>query len=225
MKYICCILIGYLIGAFNPSYLIAKIRGFDIRTKGSGNAGASNALILFGKAFGILCAVLDIAKAYFAIYLAQCLFPQVQYAFAISGVACIAGHIFPWYMGFKGGKGLACLGGMILYFDRTVFLIMLIGAVLIALITDYICVVPVVASISFPIVYCVMKNDIPGAGILTIVTAIILFKHLENFKRIRLGTEIHLSYLWKPEEEIDRMKDILDETDAEIETHFSCRKN
>ena len=60
MKYIFCILIGYLIGAINPSYFIAKLRGFDIREKGSKNAGASNALILFGKVLGVGCALFDL---------------------------------------------------------------------------------------------------------------------------------------------------------------------
>ena len=66
MKMLACVLIGYLVGTVNPSYLIAKKRGVDIRKKGSGNAGASNAMIVFGKVIGILCAVLDIAKAFFA---------------------------------------------------------------------------------------------------------------------------------------------------------------
>ena len=63
MEYIHCAVMGYLIGTINPSYIIAKIKGFDIRKKGSGNAGASNALILFGKIMGVICALLDIAKA------------------------------------------------------------------------------------------------------------------------------------------------------------------
>ena len=106
MEYICCGLIWYFIGTINPSYFIAKRRGFDIRTKGSGNAGASNALILFGKLLGIICALLDIAKAYLAILLTEALFPEFRYAYAITGVACVIGHIFPFYMKFKGGKGL-----------------------------------------------------------------------------------------------------------------------
>ncbi len=78
MKYVLCILIGYLIGAINPSYIIAKIRGFDIREKGSKNAGASNALILFGKVLGIGCALFDIAKATFAIGFAESYFPSLH---------------------------------------------------------------------------------------------------------------------------------------------------
>ena len=110
MKYVLCILIGYLMGSINPSYIIARLRGFDIREKGSQNAGASNALILFGKVIGIGCALFDIAKAAFAIWLCETLFPEFAYSYAVTGVACIVGHSFPFYMKFKGGKGLACLG-------------------------------------------------------------------------------------------------------------------
>ena len=99
-------MIGYFIGAVNPSYIIAKIRGFDIRDKGSHNAGASNAVILLGKTIGVLCALLDIAKTVFAIWLAQKLMPEFTWGYAVTGVACALGHIFPFYMKFKGGKGL-----------------------------------------------------------------------------------------------------------------------
>ena len=78
MKYVFCILIGYLIGAINPSYIIAKLRGFDIREKGSKNAGASNALILFGKVLGIGCALFDIAKATLPYGFAESCFPSLH---------------------------------------------------------------------------------------------------------------------------------------------------
>lgn len=224
MEFIYCGLIGYLIGTVNPSYLMAKKRGFDIRTKGSGNAGASNALILFGKAIGVVCALLDIAKAYLAVYLTRRLFPDFEYAFAVTSASCIMGHVFPWYMKFKGGKGLACLGGVILFFDPVVFLIMLSVAVVIALIADYICVVPVAAAITFPIIYGCMEADFVGACILAVVAVAIVIKHIENFRRIANGTEIHLSYLWKPKAEVDRLKATLNKTDAEVEDHFSVTK-
>ncbi len=220
MEYICCSIIGYLIGAVNPSYLIAKKKGFDIRTKGSGNAGASNALILFGKLLGVLCALLDIAKAYFAILLTEALFPEFRYAFAITGVACVIGHTFPLYMRFKGGKGLACLGGIVLYFNWKVFLIMLAGAIVIALVTDYICFVPLTASFAFPFIYGFMERDMYGSVILALITAVTIVKHIENLHRIKNGTEMHLSFLWKPVAEIERLKSNLSEDTAEIDSHF-----
>jgi len=204
MKYVLCILIGYLIGAINPSYIIAKLRGFDIREKGSKNAGASNALILFGKVLGIGCALFDIAKAAFAIWLCGKLFPELTYSFAVTGVACILGHVFPFYMNFKGGKGLACLGGMILSFDWRVFLIMLAAEIIVAIVTDYICFVPLTASAVFPIVYGIMRQDARGALIISLILPLMIYKHKENLKRIKQKTEMPFSFLWKKEKALEK---------------------
>ena len=207
MKYILCVLIGYLIGAINPSYIIGKIRGVDIRQKGSKNAGASNALILFGKVLGIGCALFDIAKATFAIWLCGKLFPELTYSFAITGVACILGHVFPFYMKFRGGKGLACLGGTILAFDWRVFLILLAVEIVIVLLGKYICFVPMTASVIFSVVYGVMRKDILGALLFFGASVIICLKHIENVKRILAGKELRISYLWNRSKEAERLKE------------------
>ena len=206
MKYLLCVLIGYLFGTINPSYIIAKIRGFDIREKGSKNAGASNAVILFGKVLGIGCAVFDIAKATFAVWLCGRLFPATAYVFALTGVACILGHVFPFYMKFRGGKGLACLGGMILAFDWRVFLIMLSAEIVVVLVTDYICFVPLSASALFPIVYGLLRRDLWGALLLFFVFPLMIYKHKENLKRIRNRTELPFSFLWNKEKALAKTK-------------------
>ncbi len=206
MKYLLSLLIGYLIGAINPAYIISKIRGFDIRQKGSGNAGASNALIILGKVVGIFCALFDIAKTCFAIWLTRMLFERTALIFAITAVACILGHIFPFYMKFKGGKGLACLGGTILMYDWRVFLFMLAGELIVVLLTNYICFVPMSASIVFAIIFGIMEKEIIGALLLLITAMIILWKHRLNIKRIKNGTEMHFSYLWNKDKEIERIK-------------------
>lgn len=206
MDYIVCSLTGYLIGTVNPSYIIARLKGFDIRERGSKNAGASNALMLLGKFMGIACALFDIAKAAVAILLTKLWFPTFKLAFAVTCVSVILGHIFPFYMKFKGGKGLACLGGAVFAFDWRVFLIMLAGAVVVALATNYICFVPMSSSVVFPAVYGIMRRDIAGALVLLIVTAVIFYKHMENLKRIKNGTEMRLSFLWNKEKELERMK-------------------
>ena len=204
MKYVLCILIGYLIGTINPSYIIARLRGFDIREKGSKNAGASNALILFGKIIGVGCALLDIAKATFAIWLCGKLFPEIAYSFAVTGVACIIGHVFPFYMKFKGGKGLACLGGMILAFDWRVFLIMLTIEIVVAIVTDYICFVPLTASVIFPVVYGIMRRDVGGALIVALILPLMLYKHKENLRRIKQKTEMPFSFLWNKDKALEK---------------------
>jgi glycerol-3-phosphate acyltransferase PlsY len=207
--YLICILMGYLVGTVNPSYIISKIKGFDIRKKGSGNAGASNAVLVLGRFIGVACALLDILKATFVIWLAKLLFHALTHTFAVTGIACIVGHIFPFYMRFRGGKGLACLGGTVLAFDWRVFLIMLASEILVAILTNYICFVPVTAGLVFPIVYGVMTHDVIGAVILLLGGLLITWKHKDNFKRIRQGTEVHLSYLWNKNKEIERVQEKL----------------
>ena len=206
MQYIFCLLIGYMIGTLNPSYMLAKLHGFDIRARGSGNAGASNALMLLGKTRGIVCALFDIIKAAFAIWLCEMLFPTRTYAYAVTAVSCVLGHIFPFYMHFRGGKGLACLAGSILIFDWRVFLIMLAGAIVVALMTNYICFVPMTASVIFPVIYGMIRKDVLGALILCILIPIILYKHRENIRRIRAGKEMRLSFLWNKDKELERLQ-------------------
>ncbi len=206
MELLVCLVIGYLIGALSPSYFIGMLSGFDIRKKGSGNAGASNVIILKGKAVGAFCAILDIAKACFALWLTRKLFPNFAYAFPITGTACILGHIFPFYMKFRGGKGLACLGGVILMTDARLFLLMLSIELVVVLIVNYLCVVPMSASVAYALIYGAMTKDVLAVCIFMIAAGVICWKHIENLKRIKNGTEVHFSYLWNKEKEIARIK-------------------
>lgn len=204
MEILICILIGYFIGCINPSYLLGKFKGVDVKKNGSGNAGASNALILFGKYIGIFCALFDISKAWLSIWLAEMLLSDFEYAFVITAVACILGHIYPFYMRFRGGKGLACIGGMILNYDWKLFLIMLAGAIVVVLVTNYICFVPMSASLAFPVIYGIQTENLIGAFILIIPAAVVLIKHSENIRRIKNGTEFRISFLWNKNSEFER---------------------
>ncbi|MGM9647556.1 MAG: glycerol-3-phosphate acyltransferase [Eubacteriales bacterium] len=207
MEFLYCSLIGYAVGVLNPAYFLGKIQGFDIRQKGSGNAGASNALIVMGKMIGALCALLDIVKTCVAIWLTRHLFPDFRYAFAVTSTACVLGHIFPFYMRFKGGKGLACLGGIVLMYDLRVFFVLLAMEIVVAFVTDYICFVPITASLIFPTVYGIMQRDLTGATVILIAGVAIFGKHLENLRRIRNGTEAHLSFIWNKEAELTRLQE------------------
>ena len=214
-KILLAVLFGYAVGNINPSYIIGRLRGFDIRKKGSGNAGASNAVITMGKAVGIGSALFDIFKATAVVWLSHyVLFKEVPYAAEIAGVSCILGHIWPAVMKFKGGKGLACLGGVILAFDWRLFLIMLAAEIVLAVVLDYICVIPVTASVLLPLFYGFFGADGTGwlwrgagswwgALILSVAALAIWLRHIENFKRIKNGTEMHLSYLWKKDKEAE----------------------
>lgn len=209
MEILGCLLIGYLIGAFSPSYIIGMMNGYDIRKKGSGNAGASNVIILKGKKIGAFCAILDITKACLALWITGKLFPEFQHAFPIAGTACILGHIFPFYMKFRGGKGLACLGGVVLMTDPSpwLFLVMISIELVVVLIVNYLCVVPMSASVAYALIYGAINKDILATGIFMIAALVMLFKHMDNIQRIKNGTEVHFSYLWNKEEEIERIKE------------------
>ena len=207
MYYAMCAVGSYLVGSFNPSYIIAKLKGFDIRKSGSGNAGGSNAVITMGGKIGVLCSLLDIFKAYLVITLFVKYLPEYAYIRSVSSVAVILGHMYPFYMKFKGGKGLACLGGAILAFDSLLFVIMLAFAIAIAFITDYIVFVPLTVSVIYPIIYGIMDKNIVGAAILFIATVFMYHRHGENIKRIKMGTEAHLSYLWKKDKELERIQE------------------
>ena len=206
-KIILCALTAYLIGCINPAYIIGRIHGMDIRKKGSGNAGASNALILMGKAVAVFSALFDIFKAAGVMWLAPVVFKGVPAIAEIAGVSCAIGHIFPILMNFRGGKGLACLGGILLAIDYRLLLVVLALEVIVVLLVDYICVIPITASIAIPVLYGVFGDLNLGwlrragggwtaIGVLCVLTVVMLLKHVHNLRRIVHGTEIRFSYMW-----------------------------
>ncbi|MBQ8392357.1 MAG: glycerol-3-phosphate acyltransferase [Clostridia bacterium] len=205
MQYILCMLFAYGIGSINPAYIIGKIKGFDIRKKGSKNAGASNALIILGKTTGVICALFDIGKSCIAIWLSQIIFTDIQYVFPIAGTLCVIGHMFPFYMGFKGGKGTASLGGVIIMLDWRIFIVFFAVEIIIVFISDYLCFMPITAVIIYPVLYGIVKQDFVGAFIFLGITIPVLIKNIENIKRMLNGTEMHLSFLWNKDKEIARV--------------------
>ena len=205
MVYLIGILIGYGLGCINSAYFLARLRGFDIRERGSGNAGASNVLITLGRKKGLLCAILDLFKAVLAVWLMAWLYPEID-TFAVTASACILGHIFPFYLGFRGGKGLACLSGAILAFDLRVFAFLLIFEVFVVLVSRYICFVPITASALFPLIYGLIRQDLWGTILLAGVGMVIFCKHVINLRRILEGRELRLSYLWDQDKETQRIE-------------------
>ena len=206
MQVFLCALLGYFFGNINPAFIIAKFKGFDIRERGSGNAGASNTVITIGKKAGLFVALFDIFKAVAASLIAAYLFPEIRFAKILSGSCCVLGHIFPVLMKFHGGKGLASLGGTILAFNPWIFAFLLSFEIILGFSADYVCVVPVTGSVIFTLIYALMTGDLVGTLILSAVSIVILLKHIQNFKRIQNGTEAHISFLWKKEQEIARIK-------------------
>ena len=191
------LILSYFVGNINPAYIISKINGFDIRKKGTGNAGASNIAVEFGKTAGVFTALFDIFKAFTVTIIAIKIYPDIHIAGIMAGCACIMGHIFPVLMGFKGGKGLASLGGMILAYNPLIFLILITIELVTIVFTNYISLVAPTGSVLFTITYAVIDSDIKGIIILSVLTVIVLIKHIPNYKRIAAGTENKISILWK----------------------------
>lgn len=200
-----CVAAGYFIGCINPAFIIGRIKGYDVRSSGSKNAGASNTVIMAGKLAGVLVALLDIFKAALSWRLCQALFPQFALAGILGGVACILGHMFPVFLHFCGGKGLACIGGVVLAYDPATFLIMLAITCVIGFATNYIAIATVSIAAIWPVYYGVTTGFWAGAAVLAVPFAPILLRHMTNFRRIRAGEELRLNFLWKKDSELERI--------------------
>ena len=149
-------------------------------------------MLVLGKGYGAVVMLIDIAKAFLAVKLAQMLFPSLFVAGVLAGSAAVAGHIYPFYLKFKGGKGLASFSGMILALDPPVFLILLIIAVTLMFIINYGVAVPISAAILFPILYGFRCNNF-GAIIISIaVSFLIIAKHISNILKVKRGEDIKI---------------------------------
>lgn len=192
MGYLFAVLVGYLLGCSNMALYICKAKKIDIRSAGSSNLGAANATITLGWKAGILVGAHDIGKAVLAVLLTRLLFPSAVYADAAAGVACVLGHIFPFYLKFKGGKGFASYLGMTLALNWKFALVVLALVVVITLITDYLVMGTLTTITVVPVYMGIANQSIVLPLILLVATAVILFKHRENIPRMINGTEIGL---------------------------------
>lgn len=153
LPYIVTILGAYLIGCSNMALYLSRWKGVNLRAGGSKNLGASNAFALMGWKAGLLVAVHDIGKAVLAVELSKWIFPAVPLLGFIAGVACVLGHMFPFYLKFKGGKGFASYLGMILAINWKVALCILAAVVILTVLTDYIVVGTVTERCLVPDLY------------------------------------------------------------------------
>ncbi len=199
-----CAVIAYLLGGLNFAIIISKIKYHDdIRKYGSGNAGMTNMMRTYGRAAGIFTLLGDLLKAVVAVLLTELLMGEV--AAHIAGFACMLGHCFPCWYGFKGGKGLAVAAAMILSLEPVVFLVVFIVFVLIVLITRYISLGSIMGGLMYPIVlkafyphthlpqyYSSLYFIIMICSVLT--TLLLLFMHRENMKRLLAGKENKFSF-------------------------------
>lgn len=203
MQYMLTILMGYLLGCSSMAYYIGKMKRKDIRTAGSGNLGASNATVLFGWGAGIAVALHDIGKAVLAVFLAKWMFPEVEHVGAVAGVACVLGHIFPFYLGFKGGKGLASYFGLTLALNWKLALMVAAVIVLATLITDFISVGALSSIVVVPVYMGFDTQNLMLVAILCVATLVMFVKHWENIVRISRGEEIGLRRTVKGKDRVD----------------------
>jgi len=192
MNYILMILLGYAVGCSNMAFYLSKLNGVDFRAGGSGNLGASNATVLMGWKAGILVGLHDIGKAALVVLLARLIFPDVPRIGAVAGVSCVLGHIFPFYLKFKGGKGFASYLGMTLALNWKLAIIVMLAVVVVTILTDYIVSGTLTTILAVPAYLGISGRDLLLALILLIATVVIIYKHWENFRRIFNGSEIGL---------------------------------
>ena len=197
VAYIIMAVIAYLIGSINFSVIISKkMAGFDVREKGSGNAGTTNMLRSYGKKAAIMTLLGDMLKTVAACMFGALMGPE-YYGMYIAGLFCIMGHMFPVFFKFRGGKGVACLAMMVLITDWRVFLFLLFTFLVLVLGTKYVSLGSVICAMIYPIVLNRMNKTVPfGWLIALLVGALIVFMHRENIKRLLTGTE-RKTYLFK----------------------------
>ena len=192
MGYILVILAAYLLGSSNMALYISKIKKVDARAGGSGNLGASNAAILMGWGAGVTVAVHDIGKSALAVILARIVFPELPFIGTVAGVASVLGHIFPFYLKFRGGKGFASYLGMTLALNWNLALVVMALVLVVTLMTDYIVMGTTLTIVSVPVYMGIAEHSLLLALMLCIASLVIIYKHRMNYVRIWKGTEIGL---------------------------------
>lgn len=176
LLYALIVFLSYLLGCSNMALYVSKLKGVDMRSGGSKNLGASNAMVLMGWRYGVLVALHDMGKAALAVALARHFAGELPGITAAAGVACVLGHIFPFYLRFKGGKGFASYLGMTLALNWKFALIVLLMVALVTLISDYIVLGTVTTVLVVP-AYMAFTGSLLLSAILSLATAAILFKH------------------------------------------------
>ena len=190
MKYILVIALGYLLGCSNMAKYIAAMKKVDLSAGGSGNPGASNAVILMGWGAGAMVAVHDIGKAALAVILARLMFPGAPLIGAAAGVAAVLGHIYPFWMKFQGGKGFASYLGMTIALHWKFAIAVLLLVVAVTLITDYIVAATTTTIVLVPIGLGILTQSLILPLILLVASLVIAWKHKDNYVRMYNGTEI-----------------------------------
>ena len=199
--YVLISIISYLIGSISFSVIFSrKFAGFDVREKGSGNAGATNVLRTVGKEVALLTLLCDILKGVVAVLIAIIagnfwIDVDVELLKYLAGFFAILGHTFPIFFEFRGGKGVATALGILIMLNWKIGLICLIFAVILIAVTKMVSVGSILSAILYPILTIFMADvDFKVIIISVFIALLVIFNHRENIKRIKNGTENKLKF-------------------------------
>jgi acyl phosphate:glycerol-3-phosphate acyltransferase len=199
-------LIAYFLGTLLGSLILGRLRGVDIRSMGSGNAGATNALRTQGKAFGLFVLVFDIGKGVAAVLWIPGLSlagvdlgPRVPHSWLVlaCGLAVILGHVYPVWYGFRGGKGVATVVGVVGALDPRLLIPLLTCWLAVLLLTGYVGLASMVAGAGLiAAVYWLEPGNTPLHVFCVLIAALVIFTHRGNIARMAAGTEHRARRLW-----------------------------
>lgn len=189
-----CLGLGYLFGCFSTGYIIGKMKKVDIRNYGSGNSGTTNALRTLGAKAGFITLLGDMLKAIIPIMLIRHLFFQhesyVQLLTLYAGLGVVLGHNYPFWLNFKGGKGIAATAGVMVAFDPWIIPVGLPLFVISVAITKYVSVGSLLVAVLFPTwVYVTNPKELHMLIVALVFMTLAFIKHRPNIKRLLNGTE------------------------------------
>ncbi len=189
---IIALLLSYLAGAIPFGFLFSRAVGKDVREEGSGNIGATNVNRVLGKKLGILTLLCDVAKGYLPVYLAATLLPQAENRelfIALCGLTTVLGHMFPVYLGFKGGKGVATSLGVFLYFSPLSILLALFVFIAVVAASGFVSAGSLAAAGLIPLFIWFFAGSTSTVLIALAIAVLIWIKHSSNVKRLIRGEE------------------------------------
>jgi len=182
------VIIGYLIGSIPFGLIAGKLRGIDIRKVGSGNIGATNIYRTFGIATALTVFALDLLKGTAAVLISNMIFPSPLIA-VISGLAAVIGHMYPVFIGFKGGKGSATGLGILLGIAPDIFVIAIVYVALAIAVTRYVSVTSITSVILLAMLMFALHKPVEYSIATVIVAILIIYRHIPNIKRLLSGSE------------------------------------
>ena len=182
------VVFGYLVGSIPVGVILGKLKGVDPRRTGSGNIGATNVMRVGGKALGIVTLLGDAAKGFVPVALAGALGCDAL-TIAIVGLAAFLGHIFPVFLGFKGGKGVATALGVYLAIRPLVILGAFIVFLIVFLAWRYVSLASMVGAIVVPVGLYLIKAPCELVSMSGIIGILVIIRHKENISRLLKGTE------------------------------------